>query len=126
MESLSVRQRAIVSLALEGRSNKFIAVELDVAEQTVATHLSRALWKLGSRSRLHLISTYAERQPVGGDALSEAERAVVAGALAGLSNRDIAFRRRRSPRTVAHQLESAFRKLGVSSRAELVSRFAIP
>jgi DNA-binding NarL/FixJ family response regulator len=41
--------------------------------------------------------------------------------LAGLSNTEIARRRRRSPRTVAHQVDAIFRRLDVGSRAELVS-----
>ena len=55
-------------------------------------------------------------------ALSEAERAVVGLAAFGLSNQEIAKRRRASPRTVANQLASAYRKLRVSSRAELLAR----
>jgi len=41
--------------------------------------------------------------------------------LAGLSNSEIAQRRRRSPRTVAHQVDAIFRRLDVGSRAELLS-----
>lgn len=58
------------------------------------------------------------------DGLSEAERAVARDAARGLSNLAIARRRRRSQRTIANQLASAFRKLGVSSRAELAALFA--
>ena len=56
--------------------------------------------------------------------LTPAERAVATDAALGLSNLQIAKRRQRSHRTVANQLASAFRKLGVSSRADLVARFA--
>jgi DNA-binding CsgD family transcriptional regulator len=54
--------------------------------------------------------------------LSLAERAVVALAVLGLSNKDIGARRGSSARTVANQLASAYRKLVVGSRAELVAR----
>ena len=54
--------------------------------------------------------------------LSEAERQVVELMLEGLSNDEIARRRARSPRTIANQLASAFRKTGVGSRAELAAR----
>lgn len=54
-------------------------------------------------------------------ALSEAEREVVDGVLAGLSNAAIALRRGTSERTVGNQLHSASRKLGVSGRSELVA-----
>jgi DNA-binding CsgD family transcriptional regulator len=57
----------------------------------------------------------------GAAALTPAERAVVALALADLSNRDIAARRGSAPRTVANQLAAAYAKLGISSRAELAS-----
>ena len=57
-------------------------------------------------------------------ALTEAERAVARDAARGLSNLQIAKRRMRAPRTVANQLASAFRKLGVSSRADLIARYA--
>jgi DNA-binding CsgD family transcriptional regulator len=51
--------------------------------------------------------------------LTGAERAVVELARSGLSNAAIARRRRCSPRTVANQLASAYKKLGVGSRREL-------
>jgi DNA-binding CsgD family transcriptional regulator len=56
------------------------------------------------------------------DGLSKGERAVVALAVFGLSNQEIARRRGSSPRTVANQLASAYRKLGVGSRAELLAQ----
>src|SRR5260221_10104077 len=54
--------------------------------------------------------------------LSKGERAVVGLAVFGLSNQEIARQRGSSPRTVANQLASAYRKLGVGSRAELLAR----
>jgi DNA-binding NarL/FixJ family response regulator len=51
--------------------------------------------------------------------LPRAQREVLELLLAGLSNGDIARRRLRSARTVAHQIETLFRKLGIGSRAEL-------
>lgn len=61
--------------------------------------------------------------PVGDEilaGLTEAERAVARDAISGLSNAAIARRRGSSPRTVANQLAAIYRKLGVTSRAELV------
>jgi DNA-binding CsgD family transcriptional regulator len=55
-------------------------------------------------------------------ALSPAEREVVELVLAGLTNVEIASKRERSARTIANQLASIFRKLGVSSRFELTAR----
>jgi DNA-binding NarL/FixJ family response regulator len=58
----------------------------------------------------------------GFEALTESEREIVRAAGAGLSNAEIARQRRRSERTVANQLASAFRKLGVASRHALAAR----
>ena len=55
------------------------------------------------------------------DVLRPAERDVLDLILAGLSNAEIASRRRRSARTVAHQVDSIFRRLGVGSRQELLA-----
>jgi len=58
-------------------------------------------------------------------ALSVAEREVVALALEGRSNLEIAGARGTSARTVANQLASIFRKLAVGSRAELARLCAL-
>ena len=54
--------------------------------------------------------------------LTPAERAVARDAIAGLSNAEIAKKRRRAIRTIANQLASIYRKLGVGSRAELAAQ----
>ncbi len=56
--------------------------------------------------------------------LTRAEAAVVILALAGLSNEGIARQRGSATRTVANQMGSAFRKLRIHSRAELIAAFA--
>lgn len=56
--------------------------------------------------------------------LSDAERAVIELLIEGLSYKQIGERRKRSARTVANQIASAFRKLGVRSRSELVARYS--
>ena len=60
---------------------------------------------------------------VGGDAsgLTPSESEVMAHLVAGRSNAEIAVLRGSSPRTVANQVASVFRKLGVASRLELVA-----
>jgi DNA-binding CsgD family transcriptional regulator len=55
-------------------------------------------------------------------ALSEAEQEVALLVYAGASNEEIAQRRQVSSKTIGNQLESIYRKLGVSSRVELVLR----
>ena len=56
--------------------------------------------------------------------LTSAERAVTKLVLSGKSNSEIARQRGTSPRTVANQLASLYRKLGVRSRRELTARLA--
>ena len=56
--------------------------------------------------------------------LTAAERSVLEGMLAGLSNAEIAEQRGSSVRTVANQVASVFRKLGVTSRSELAALLA--
>ncbi len=68
--------------------------------------------------------TSSDARPPKFGSLSPAEAAVVILAAAGLSNEAIARRRRSATRTVANQMGSAFRKLGIHSRAELIAAFA--
>ncbi|CAN5767663.1 hypothetical protein BH11MYX4_BH11MYX4_35440 [soil metagenome] len=58
--------------------------------------------------------------------LTQAERSVTAGLLNGHDNARIARERGTSVRTVANQVASIFRKLGVSSRGELAARLSPP
>jgi DNA-binding NarL/FixJ family response regulator len=56
------------------------------------------------------------------DLLSESEQAVARALIAGSSNAEIARARGTSVKTVANQLYAMYRKLGVSTREELVAR----
>jgi DNA-binding CsgD family transcriptional regulator len=72
-------------------------------------------------------STYvllSYRRGQASDTLTPAEREVALAILDGLSNDEIARLRGSSPRTVANQVATIFRKLGVRSRAELAARRA--
>lgn len=60
---LSERERVVAAAAALGHSNKIIAEELDLAESTVATHLSRAARKLGVRNRTELVHSVRNRKP---------------------------------------------------------------
>ncbi len=140
--ALTERERQIVELAAEGASNKNIAYTLGIGESGVGTQLGRALRKLGLERRTELAPAMRavaiearlgaiELAVAGVDlrmddlALSSAERAVVQALLRGLSDREIAIERGTSERTVANQLRSIFRKLGVASRAELIARASL-
>ena len=58
------------------------------------------------------------------DKLTDAERSVALLSTEGLSSTDIAKRRGCSVRTVANHLSSIYKKLGISSREQLVSRLS--
>ena len=62
------------------------------------------------------------RDATAADELTPAERQVALAVLAGYSNAEIARTRGSSPRTVANQIASIFRKLGVRSRGELAAK----
>lgn len=51
LRMLTPRQREILWLAIQGKSNKRIALDLGIAESTVKVHVSRAYAALGERSR---------------------------------------------------------------------------
>jgi DNA-binding NarL/FixJ family response regulator len=61
---------------------------------------------------------------VASERLTHAETEVVRAALTGATNSEVAAKRQTSLRTVANQLASAYRKLGVCSRSELAVRIA--
>jgi DNA-binding CsgD family transcriptional regulator len=58
------------------------------------------------------------------DELTQAERRVAEAAASGMTNREVAATLFLSPKTVEAHLSSAYRKLGIGSRAELGARMA--
>lgn len=69
-----------------------------------------------------ILLSYPIARPRSWDRLTMAERAVAEHVLEGWSNARIARQRSVSVRTVANQVASVFRKLGVRSRIELAAR----
>jgi DNA-binding CsgD family transcriptional regulator len=80
-------------------------------------------------ARLWADRTRSELRRIGGRSasdseLSETERQIVALVVAGRRNREVAAELSLSPNTVAWNLSKVYRKLGVSSRTELVAHVA--
>jgi DNA-binding NarL/FixJ family response regulator len=143
---LTPREEGVTALAAIGRSNKEIASQLGVTQSTVATLLASALTKLGLTSRtmlplfwrdLHgrawavsnaeapLIALSHQDDPKGMSGLTPAERAVALALLEGMSDRHIALARNSSRHTVSKHITAIYRKLGVSSRAELAYKLSL-
>jgi DNA-binding NarL/FixJ family response regulator len=139
--ALSAIERAIAERVALGNTNKLVAYELSIPTGTVATRVAAIARKLGVRSRVEIVdrvqllrratfvtAELAATNIVIGTApirsrearLTVAEREVCELAARGTSNADIANARGSAARTVANLLASAYRKLGVASRAQLV------
>ncbi|MCK6552168.1 LuxR C-terminal-related transcriptional regulator [Myxococcota bacterium] len=71
-----------------------------------------------------LVITYPLDAVIARAELTPAERAIVEALLAAKATAEIAAERGRSERTIANQIASIYRKLGVGSRAELTAHLA--
>lgn len=60
---LSARERQIVSLVAEGKTNKEIAKDLGLASATIKTHLQRIATKVGDGSRSAIVA-YCMREGI--------------------------------------------------------------
>jgi DNA-binding NarL/FixJ family response regulator len=148
-QALSGTEAAVLHRALAGDAGKVLAADLRVSEATISRLIASSLRRLGLRDlseaaalrSLHVsifgvghetttidIGVVSQRPadaPVSLDAsarLTAGERDVLACVLEGHSHRAIAARRHSSPRTIANQVASIFKKLHVRSRRELIAR----
>ncbi len=143
--TLSARERYVLERILLGARNKSIASELGVSSPHITGITQRALAKIGARSTADLTRVLRARSSlvlselaVGGEtlvalgyrdetadslsSLTDAERKVAHAVLEGRSQREIALERGVSARTVASQVASIYRKIGVSGRRELTAK----
>lgn len=54
-ESLTPREREVLSLVIEGKPNKIMAADLDVSQRTVEIHRARVMEKMGASSLAQLV-----------------------------------------------------------------------
>jgi DNA-binding NarL/FixJ family response regulator len=143
---LTLRERQVAEFIGQGHSGKEISYMLGISPSAVTNCTTRAVRKLGLSSLTELAAFFSPNGPratlaeygVHGDTLligtypllpadqvanlTDAEREVLAALLTGSTNRNIAQRRNCSEHTVANQVQSIFRKVGVHSRSELPVR----
>ncbi len=142
---LTSRERDAAEQLGLGYAPKEIAYALGLARSTIDNALARARRKLGLAGIAELASLFAPGglrarlaevevagepllvgvlPPVAAErlaGLSEAEREIALALVQGATNAEIAARRSSAERTVANQIQTLYRKLGVSSRAELAA-----
>jgi DNA-binding NarL/FixJ family response regulator len=127
---LSPRERDVLALLLEGLDNPAIAEHLHISPHTARMHVSRILAAYGAPSRLTLARRVAAESadPAAGAAayaeLTPRQRAVVAEAVGGATNADIADRLGIATRTVEKHVSDAMQRWGVTTRVGLVVRAA--
>ena len=62
IKTLTAREREVIDLVLEGKSNKVIALELNISDRTVEIHRSHAMEKLNVKSVAELVKTILQAQ----------------------------------------------------------------
>jgi DNA-binding NarL/FixJ family response regulator len=60
-DALSSREIEVVRLIAAGNANKEIAGQLSIAEETVKSHISNILAKLGANDRTHAVTIAVKR-----------------------------------------------------------------
>jgi DNA-binding NarL/FixJ family response regulator len=60
-DPLTPRERSVLALVAEGRTNRQVGQALFISEKTVSVHLSRVMAKLGASSRTEAVSVAYSR-----------------------------------------------------------------
>jgi DNA-binding NarL/FixJ family response regulator len=60
-EALSSREIAVLQLIAAGNANKEVAAQLSIAEDTVKSHVTNILAKLGANDRTHAVTLALKR-----------------------------------------------------------------
>jgi DNA-binding CsgD family transcriptional regulator len=111
------RTQLVLGRLLRRGRYKGAAQELASAVETF-DGMGAELWASRAREELSRVAVVR----LGGDTLTRGERQVAERAAAGLSNREIAADVHVSIKTVESHLGSAYRKLGIRSRSQLLGR----
>ncbi len=56
--TLTPREREVMSLVVDGRANKVIAIDLELSERTVEIHRANVMTKMGATSVAHLVKMH--------------------------------------------------------------------
>ena len=127
-EPLTERQITVLQLLRGSLPLREIAVELSLSRNTVKSHTRAIYRKLGVSTRHDAISRESPPQlRPGGTALipeplTEREIEVLELLYGSLPLREIAVKLRLSPNTVKSHTRAIYRKLGVSTRHEAITR----
>ncbi len=70
IESLTPREREVMSLIAQGHPNKIVALDLNISQRTVEIHRSRVMKKMGSRSVAHLVRSLDQVNYFGAPAIA--------------------------------------------------------
>ena len=100
INKLSRRELEVIHLLLQGKSNKLIALALDISDRTVEFHLKNVYEKLQVRSRMELVLKLGNTT---GEAISEKlGRSTVALSRGKVENRD--SRQSKTNRAASHKI----------------------
>lgn len=104
IDKLTVREHEIVHLVSSGMSNREIAKQLNISEETVKRHISNIFDKLGCSNRVEMVQMYAGR-PIG---------RILQGFVCGLCEREVLIR---NDDTLPVDLALVTNKEGVENQA---------